>query len=174
MKILIVVSHFKPHLSGLGNVAEQQAKRLVKNGHEVHILTSDCSAKAGIFKQDGYTVHRIKASNILENRAGAPFPIFSPSLLHRSFRLVKKVDLVHVHDSFYLSSFIAAFWAKMLKKPLFVTQHVAMIPHPKPLIMKLQRMVHKTTGSFVLRNSKKVIVFCPGPIILDSIVYNSL
>jgi D-inositol-3-phosphate glycosyltransferase len=159
VKVLIVVHHFTPHLSGVGSVAEQQAKHLVKNGHEVQVITSNCSSKAGISEKDGYKVHRIRASNVFENRMGAPFPLFSPSLFYRTYKLAKEADLIHVHDSFYMSSFVAAFWAKLFKKPLFVTQHVVMIPHPKPLVMKVQRIVYKTTGAFVLSNSKKVIVF---------------
>jgi glycosyltransferase involved in cell wall biosynthesis len=159
VKVLIVVHHFTPHLTGVGNVAEQQAKHLAKNGHEVQVVTSHCSGKAGISKKDGYTIHRIKASNVLENRMGAPFPIFSPVLLYRMYKLAKQADLIHVHDSFYMSSFVAAVYARLLKKPLFLTQHISMIPHPKRLVMVGQRIIYKTTGAFILRNSSKVIVY---------------
>jgi D-inositol-3-phosphate glycosyltransferase len=159
MKILIVSHYFPPHIGGIGVVAENQAKHLVKNGHEVHVITSNCSAKAGVSEKDGYKIHRIRVSNFFEDRMGAPFPIFSPSLFYRTYKLAKEVDVIHVHDSFYISSFVAALWAKILKKPLFLTQHVAMVPHPKPLVMKAQSLVYKTTGAFIFRNSNKVVVF---------------
>jgi D-inositol-3-phosphate glycosyltransferase len=159
MKILIVSHYFPPHIGGTGIVAEQQAKHLVKSGHEVQVITSNASSKAGVSEQDGYTIHRIKASNIIERRMGAPFPIFSPSLAYHTFKLAKEADVIHIHDSFYISSFVATFWAKLFKKPSFVTQHVEIIPHPKLLVMKMQHIVYKTTGAFVLRNSKKVIIF---------------
>jgi D-inositol-3-phosphate glycosyltransferase len=104
VKVLVVTHHFPPHLSGVGSVAEQQARHLAKNGNEVAVLTSDCSDKAGISKYNGYTLHRLRALNFLETRIAAPFPIFSPFLLLRAYKLVKNADIVHIHDSFYLTS----------------------------------------------------------------------
>ena len=160
MKVLIVSHYFAPHVGGIEVVAENQAKYISKKGHSVQVLTSSIDFKRPRKQYiEGYTINRVRALNFLETKFGVPFPLFSPTLVFKSFNLVKQSDVVHVHDAFYMSSFVAAFWAKLFKKPLFITQHVAMVPHPKPLVMKMQQIVYRTTGTFVLSNSKKVIVF---------------
>jgi D-inositol-3-phosphate glycosyltransferase len=159
VKILIAVHHFSPHLSGVGNVAEQQAKHLAMNGEEVTVLTSDCSDKAGLSIRDGYKISRIRALNFTETKFSAPFPIFSPSLIWHSYKLVKHTDIVHVHDAFYMSSLVTSFWAKVLKKPLFMTQHIEMIPHPSTLIMQAQRFAYGTGGAYIFRNCNKIFVY---------------
>ncbi|HUA13295.1 MAG TPA: glycosyltransferase family 4 protein [Candidatus Sulfotelmatobacter sp.] len=158
MKVLIVVTHFPPHLSGLGVVAEQQAKRLASLGYEVSVLTSDCSSKPGKEEREGYVIYRVRASNFLEDHMGAPYPIFSPTILYKARKLAKESDVIHLHDSFYISSFVVAFWAKLYRKPFVVTQHIAIIPHPSAFAMLGQKVMYKTAGKFVLRNSKKVII----------------
>ena len=158
MKVLIVVHCFPPHVGGMEIVAQEQAKHLVKSGATVDVVTSHCADKPGTTKRDGYRVHRIRALNIFESKMGVPFPVFSPLLFWRMRKLVKDADVVHVHDVFYMSSFVAALWARQLSKPLFITQHVAMIPHPNRFVTFVQNMVYRTTGAFVLHSSKQVIV----------------
>lgn len=158
MKVLIVAHHFPPHLSGVGNVAAEQAKHLAEGGAEVTVLTSDCSDKAASYERDGYSVHRLHALNFMETKYNAPFPIFTPLLFWKAFQLVRNTDVVHVHDSFYMSSFAAAFWARLLHKPLFVTQHIAMIPHPSKIVLAVERLVYATSGAFIFCNSSRMFV----------------
>ena len=40
MKILIVLTYYRPHISGLTIYAERLAHALVKRGHQVTVLTS--------------------------------------------------------------------------------------------------------------------------------------
>jgi len=158
MKILIVSSYFPPHLGGLEVVAQNQAKELAKQGEQVSVLTSAVDAKPGRERKDGYDIHRVSAWNFSE-RFGAPFPIFSPKLLWTSYKLIKNSDIAHIHDVFYMSSWVAAFWAYMLRKPLILTQHVALIPHPSKLVRAVQVIVYGTLGRFILRTSHKIIVY---------------
>ncbi|HEX9153495.1 MAG TPA: glycosyltransferase family 4 protein, partial [Candidatus Saccharimonadales bacterium] len=123
----------------------------------VSVTTSACSAKKGVSKENGYTITRIPAWNFFEEKLGAPFPIFSPSLLWKSYKAVKNADIVHVHDAFYATSLAAAVWAAVLRRPMVVTQHVDLIPHPKAIVRLAQKLVYATTGSFILRTAKKVI-----------------
>ena len=89
---------------------------------------------------------------------GVVFPIFAPSLLVHGYREVKAADIVHVHDAFYLTSLVAAFWARFLRKPLVLTQHVDLIPHPRRFVSLAQQAVYATTGRFILCSSRRIIV----------------
>ena len=124
MKILIVCSYYPPHLGGLEIVAQQHAERLAKRGHAVTVLTSmvDTAEVSGII--NGVTVVRLATNNFFENRFGVPFPLFSWRFLRWALREVKSADVVHIHDVFYLSSFIATLAAHWCKKPLILMQHV--------------------------------------------------
>jgi glycosyltransferase involved in cell wall biosynthesis len=158
MKIAIFVSYLPPHVGGIEVVAENQIKALAAKHQEVTVITSACGSKLGLEKYDYYEVRRIAAWNYFEEKMGAVFPLFSPSLMWHSYKAVKNADIVHAHDAFYLTSLSAAFWARVLRKPLIITQHVDMIPHPSPVVNLAQKLVYSTTGRFILHSSSKIIV----------------
>jgi len=158
MKVAVFVSNLPPHMGGLEIAVENQIKALSEAGHRVRVITSACSAESGAAFVDGYHIRRIPAWNFLEEKFQAPFPIFSPSLLYYAYRAVKAADVVHAHDAFYLTSLAAALWARILRKPLILTQHVDEIPHPRRIVRLGQQVVYATTGQFILRTSARIIV----------------
>ncbi len=158
MKIAVFVSYLPPHVGGIEVVAESQIKALAAAGLNVSVITSACGSKSGLSKLNGYEIRRISAWNYFEEKMGAVFPVYSPSLLWHGYKAVRNADVVHAHDAFYLTSFTAAFWARILRKPLILTQHVDMVPHPKEIVNLMQKIVYDSTGRFILRSSKKFIV----------------
>jgi D-inositol-3-phosphate glycosyltransferase len=158
VKIAIFAHYYPPHVGGIEVVAEGQATSLAARGEKVTVITAASAARPGITSSGNCTVRRIRSWNYLEKRWGAVFPVYSPSLIWHGFSAVKSSDVVHVHDSFYLTSLVAAAWAKVLRKPLILTQHVDLIPHPVPLVRFAQRVVYATTGGFILRSSRQVVV----------------
>ncbi len=42
--------------------------------------------------------------NLLEERFSVPFPVFGPRALSRFLVEVRRAEVVHVHDTFYMSS----------------------------------------------------------------------
>jgi len=158
MKIAVFVHYLPPHIGGIEVVAEGQIMALAAAGQDISVITSACNAKSGLSESDGYAVRRISAWNYFEERMGAVFPIYSPTLIWHGYRAVKQSDVVHAHDAFYLTSLIAAFWARILRKPLILTQHVDMVPHSNKFVNLIQKFIYATTGRFVLMSSKKIIV----------------
>lgn len=161
--ILLVCHYYPPHLGGIERVVRDEAVRLARLGHEVHVLTSALGADgdagaavAGSSVQDGVTVLRVPAWNIAERRAGVPFPLFSPSLLVHAWRLAGRVDVIHVHDCFYLSSWAAGFASLLRRRPLVLTQHVSMVEHPSALVTAVQKLVYGTAGRALLRRARQV------------------
>jgi glycosyltransferase involved in cell wall biosynthesis len=100
-------------------------------------------------------VVRIPALNPFEKR-GVPYPLTAPIMLITSLlHTIRRADVVHVHDAIYVPCFTAAIIAKILRKPLVLTQHVGMIPHSR-LVTAVQKIMHKTAGAIVYRTSKVV------------------
>lgn len=158
MKILIACHYYSPHLGGIETVVENQAALLAVN-NDVTILTSSIGASKKIKNAaNNYSIIRIPAINFLENRFGIPFPLFSPSIIWKAFRAVKKADIIHVHDSLYISSIVTVFWAKLLNKPVVLTQHISIVPHPKAIVIMVQKLAYKFTGSYIIKNSQKIFI----------------
>jgi glycosyltransferase involved in cell wall biosynthesis len=158
VRIAIFVHYYPPHVGGIEVVAEGQATSLAEAGEEVTVITGASGAKPGVMLLGKCSVRRVRAWNYLEKRWDAVFPIYSPSLIWHGYRAVKRADIVHAHDSFYLTSLIAAIWARVLGKPLILTQHVDLVPHPNSVVRFAQRLIYWTTGRFILKSSRQIIV----------------
>jgi len=101
-------------------------------------------------------VVRVPALNTLEG-FGVPFPLFFlPALVVRSWSEVRRADVVHVHDTLYLSSWVVGAWCRVLRTPLVVTKHVATVAHPWRTVALAQRLVYGTVGRFVCRAADTV------------------
>ena len=156
--VLIVAHHYPPHITGVGMIAHHQAIRLAASGHSVTVVTSDTSPEEKSHLKDGVRVIRIKAWNISENW-DAPFPIFSPHLLPVLLRCVKNADVVHIHDAFYMSSFLAALCARWYKKPLVLTQHISLIDHPSNIVVAIEKLTYATSGAIVFQLSDLIFTY---------------
>jgi D-inositol-3-phosphate glycosyltransferase len=155
-KIIIVSSFFPPHLGGLELVAYHQAKRLAEIGHDVTVITSKVDKNELSSSSDAFKLIRVRAWNGFE-KFGSPFPVFSPRLIYILIKNIRKADIVHIHDAFYMSSFLAAICAFVLRKPIVLTQHVEMIPHPSSLVKIVQKIIYSTSGALIFRCSSKII-----------------
>ncbi|MCK4649615.1 glycosyltransferase family 4 protein [Candidatus Pacearchaeota archaeon] len=158
MKILIATHYFLPHKGGIEFVAYNQAKELVKQGHDVTIVSSKVGDEPEEEIMDGIKIRRVKAWNFFERKWGIPYPVFSLKLIKVLNKEIKEVDIVHVHDFFYLPSFVGALVSKIRKKPFVMMQHVETIKHSKWIVNFIQWLVHKTYGRFIINSAKKIIV----------------
>jgi glycosyltransferase involved in cell wall biosynthesis len=117
MKILIVLTYYRPHTSGLTIYAERLAKALVTRGHQVTVLTSQYDASLPAEEtQDG--VHIVRAPVLFRLSKGVIMPTFGAL----ANRLVREHDVVQLH----LPQFDAAGVAlrgRLLKKPTVITYH---------------------------------------------------
>lgn len=155
-KNIVVVSHYyPPHVGGLEIVAKNQAELLAAAGNKVTVITSKVSQDEHDTQSSHLHVVRVRAINMLE-RFGVPFPIFLPRLVPTLMRHIKAANVVHIHDAFYMSSFIAALCARWYGKPIVLTQHVEMINHPSHFVMFVQRLVYATTGAAIFRMSTRI------------------
>jgi len=158
--VLLVCHHYPPHIGGLGLVVQKQAESLVAHGYQVVVLTSRYGRIRDVDRgAPGIEIMGVPCSHILERVFNVPFPLFSVSLLWRAWRLVRRADVVHLHDVFYLSSWVAGVLAILLRKPMLVTQHVAMVDHSSRVVMFVQRLVYATIGRWLFSGAHKVVVY---------------
>ncbi len=117
MRILTVLTYYRPHTSGLTIYAERLARAFVKRGHEVTVLTTQYDKALPREEQlDGVQVIRLPVAVRISKGTLAPsFGIVST-------RLVAQNDVVQLH----LPQFDApgvAFRARLFRKPAVLTYH---------------------------------------------------
>ncbi len=61
--------------------------------------------------------HRLPCSHLLERLSSIVFPLFSPRLVFELWRQVKRADVVHIHDVFYMSSWAPPCWPSWPRRP---------------------------------------------------------
>lgn len=117
MKILIVLTYYRPHISGLTIYAERIARALTSRGHQVTVLTSQFDPKLSREEIcDGVKVVRVPVLTRLSKG------VIMPSFGRMASRLVREHDVLQLH----LPQFDAAgvsLRGRLLKKPTVITYH---------------------------------------------------
>ena len=117
MKILIVLTYYRPHISGLTIYAERLAKAFARRGHDVTILTSQFEKNLPREEvADGVRIIRVPV--LFRLSKGVIMPTFG----WLASKLVAETDVVQLH----LPQFDAAgisFRGRLLKKPTIITYH---------------------------------------------------
>ena len=117
MKVLIVLTYYRPHISGLTIYAERIARALAKRGHQVTVLTSQFDPRLSLEEIcDGVRVIRVPVLARLSKG------VLMPSLGRLASKLVKENDVIQLH----LPQFDAAGVAlrgRLHKKPTVITYH---------------------------------------------------
>lgn len=145
MKIAHVVATFPPHIGGMGQVALEEAKRLVAAGHEVTIFTLNHGATyadniAGVTVVHLWTPLRF-------GNAG-----WVPQLAWRLYGF----DLIHLHYPWYGGAEWVWFASKILRIPYIVTYH--MDAAPVGVIKKLVQWAYDAIWpEVIVRGAAKVI-----------------
>jgi glycosyltransferase involved in cell wall biosynthesis len=117
MKILTVLTYYRPHTSGLTIYAERLARAFVKRGHQVTVMTTQYDKSLPLDEMmDG--VHVIRVPVAVRISKG----VIAPSFGSVATRLVREHDIVQLH----LPQFDApgvAIRARLLGKPTILTYH---------------------------------------------------
>ena len=117
MKILIVLTYYRPHISGLTIYAQRLAKAFAKLGHEVTILTSQFEKSLPREEVcDNFRI--IRAPVLFRLSKGVSMPSFG----RLASKLAAETDVIQLH----LPQFDAAgisLRGRLLKKPTVITYH---------------------------------------------------
>jgi glycosyltransferase involved in cell wall biosynthesis len=117
MRVLQILTYYKPHISGLTIYVERLARGLAQRGHTVTILTSQYEASLPRNEiTDDCSVVRVPVAFRIER--GVVMPLFG----HIARSLIRHHDIVHLH----LPQFDGAgltINARLLQKPSLLTYH---------------------------------------------------
>ncbi len=124
MHILVVLTYYRPHISGLTIYAERLCKAWARRGHTVTVLTSRYDSRLPSDEvQDGVRI--IRAPVLFRLSKGVIMPTFGAL----AWRLVSENDVIQLH----LPQFDAAGVAlrgRLLKKPTVITYHCDLLMPP--------------------------------------------
>lgn len=156
MRVALVTHYMPPHVGGLEQVAALQARTYADAGHTVTWVATAPPADPGETVDGPLTLVRIAAVNGLEDRFAMPFPISSPAGWRTVDRIVAASDVVHVHDSLYLTSLMAERAARRRHRPVLVTQHVGMVRFLGGIVDPFLGAAYRTVGRGVLERAAHV------------------
>jgi glycosyltransferase involved in cell wall biosynthesis len=136
MRILTVLTYYRPHTSGLTIYVERLVKSLAKRGHQVTVLTSQYDndlPREELF--DGVRV--VRAPVLFRVSKGVIMPTFG----FLAWKLVMQHDVIHLH----LPQFDAAGVAlrgRLLKKPTVISYHSDLLLPRSPFNWVVNQVVH--------------------------------
>ncbi|MDT8307342.1 MAG: glycosyltransferase family 4 protein [Anaerolineae bacterium] len=134
MKILQVLTYYRPHVSGLTIYVERLSRALAEQGHEVTVLTSRYERDLPRHEtMDGVRVERIPVAFRVSK--GVIMPAFG----HHATRLTRWADAIHLH----LPQFDApglALRGRLFGKPVVLTYHCD-LQMPRGLFNRLVNQV---------------------------------
>ncbi len=117
MKILQVLTYYRPWVSGLTIYVERLSRALVRQGHEVTVLTSQYSSELHRYDvMEGVKIVRVPVA--MRVSKGVVMPGFGPT----AWSLARSCDIIHLH----LPQFDApgvALRGRILGKPVVLTYH---------------------------------------------------
>ena len=117
MKILTVLTYYRPHTSGLTIYSERLARAFAKRGHQVTVMTTQYDPSLPLEEtMDGIKVIRVPVAARISKG------VIAPSFGLVVTKLVAQNDVVHLH----LPQFDApgvAFRARLMGKPAVLTYH---------------------------------------------------
>ena len=117
MKILEVLTYYRPHISGLTIYVERLSKALSRQNHQVTVFTSQYDSALPLEEtKDGVRIIRVPVAFRISK--GVIMPRFGPM----AWRMVREADIIHLH----LPQFDApgvALRGRLMDKPVVLTYH---------------------------------------------------
>ncbi len=150
MRILIALTYYRPHYSGLTIYTERQARALSARGHHVIILTSRFDPNLPAHEIiNGIEIIRPRVLFRLSKG------VIMPSMPFWALNLVKQVDIVQVHVP-QLDAALIALYAHMLGKPLVLTYHCD-LQLPRGLIHRIANQVSNMANHITARFADVIV-----------------
>jgi len=116
MKILQITPYFLPHTGGVEQYVFNLSKYLVKQGHQVEVITSNIPIGLKNEKSNGITITRLKSY-------GEPLrnPI-TPNILGL-LKNLNGYDIINIHNIYAFSSIFASIKTNQITIPIVLTHH---------------------------------------------------
>jgi len=156
MRVLTAAHYWPPHVGGVEFEAREQSRRLVARGHDVTVVSSRIGDDRAVSYDDGFPVHKVAASNVLEDRIRLPYPLYSPQVFGVMARLAAGADVVVAHTHTFMSTIAAARAARRNDKPFVLIQNNPYIDYRFPLDL-VQRGADATIGRYTIGSADRLV-----------------
>jgi glycosyltransferase involved in cell wall biosynthesis len=153
-RILIVTHYYPEHRGGIELTANELAIRIANRGLEIIWAASDEGAVPS-----EVTIARLPMDtwNFTERWLGFAYPLWSVRSLARLWRAMRNSHVIHLHDSLYMGNAFAYLFARFLRKPIVVTQHVGMVPYSQLILRGILALANHSIGRAVLEGCDQSI-----------------
>jgi len=144
VRILLTNNFFEPLTTGSTHFTRELAGQLVRNGHDVLVLTATPAASAALpNRQREFPVERVRAWRLNLGSASYNYDIpfaSRPSVLRQISHLLREwePDVIHQNGQFFDLSVITGLWARRHRVPTVLTVHTALL-HEDPRFNRLLR-----------------------------------
>ncbi len=150
MKILQVAPYFSPFIGGQEKYIHNLSKYLVKNGHEVDLITSNYPLTTEYEKIDGINIRRTKVlMKPLRNPISYGFLKIN--------KIVDNYDIVHIHNEYSFPSMTTTYFKNKKNFPLILTNHITQLNFENHLKNSFGNIYNKTVGK-AIRNRCDAII----------------
>jgi len=155
MKIVQITARFFPHLGGVESYVYDLSRKLVENGHDVTVYTSDWPAirqeHLPRFSTFGkINVVRFRSVQVLP---GLPPTLVFPSLVNTLLK-DRETDVIHVHNYGYFPAYSASFGRLINGIPLILSAHTT---SKVSVGIFARRFYNKTLGKMTVKMADHII-----------------
>jgi len=159
-RILIMTGYYYPHIGGSVVHIYEIAKRLVKLGHTVDIVTLNSEKTLGHEVMEGVTIYRLPSFSVLAGN----YEIILPGTTF--FRVVyallkKKSDIVLTYTRFHTTTLLGLLISKVMRTPHIHTElgssHSVLANR---IVCSFSEWYDHTLGALVIKNADQVICNC--------------
>lgn len=150
MNVLIALTYYRPHYSGLTIYTERLARALAKRGHQVTVLTSR-------FRKDLPTVEvqhgvQVKRLGVLLRISKG---VIMPGMLIEAWKQIRKADVVNLHVP-QLDAAPISVMSRWMGKPVVLTYHCD-LHLPKGVIHKIANQVSHLANHISARAATVIV-----------------
>jgi len=150
MRILIALTYYRPHYSGLTIHAEREARALVARGHHVTVLTSRFENNL-LANENCDGVEIVRPRVFFHVSKG----VIMPSMPYWAWKLARRSDVVHLHVPQFDAAPIAIL-SRLVGKPVVLTYHCD-LRLPKGIIHYIANQVSNLTNSITARAANVIV-----------------
>ncbi len=150
MRILIALTYYRPHYSGLTIYAEREARALAGRGHEVTVLTSRFDPRLPP-EEIQYGVRIIRPRVWFRVSKG----VIMPGMWLQAWKLARQSDVVNLHAPQFDAAIIAVI-ARLLGKPVVLTYQCDLLL-PDGLVNRIANFVSHTANHISARLSQVIV-----------------
>ena len=133
IKILTVTHYFATNGYGIESVAAKLNELLRARGCSVRWIAAHATNRVTRSFPSGDFEIGIRSWDGIREATDLAWPVFAPWSLPRIVREVRECNVVHLHEAFYPLQQAVLWVARLLGRPVVITQHIADMPIGGPL-----------------------------------------